>query len=831
MGATASNEDVMSNQRLLMAGSSVAVLLALSSVAFPGVAFAADPAPADTSTAVDEIVVKARDKAGLLEKQPSNTVFGIDKPLLETPRSASFVSDTTLQRYGIETIDGLTAVSPGTYTASFYGVPGALNIRGTLAENYFRGFKRIENRGTYSTPIGAAAQIQIVRGPPTPIYGSGKVGGMLNFIPKSGKNEGGYISEPTGEVTATYGSYNKKNATAQLGLPVNLGPVTGGVYAYGEVEDSHSYYKGVYPRRQTGEISADFDLGNGWSTAFGGMKYHSDGDVQTPGWNRLTQDLIDNRNYTTGRDTTLVDSDGNGRMTLNEISGNSANPYFYDPAFNPLYIAHYGFYDTNAAHILDTGVGTVKLSPRQVYISPADFSKTDTNTVYFDLAKDLSADSAIKAQFFYDDQENKRFVSYGYPAWFDSSVWEARVTYNFAYDPAGGLVTSKSFIGASYREFSGRRRESYNSGVIALDRRDIAFGATANDIIDSPFSTETGAGALGLAWENDNTSDWTQKGLFFTTDIMVGEKLNLVLGGRYDTYDVESEDTGVLSYQIPGKQEASKDKATYSASATYKAPFGIMPYITYAKASALEMSQAGDIAPGLVADPSDSWLSDSDLAEAGFKFQWLQGTLVGSVAGYRQNRTQLTGITGTPTGTRAKGVEMEVRWLASENFSFTFSGNTQHTTVKGPDNSFQYIPAYTAGVPGPQAFGGTYVVWAFSSLPGRSGDYDYTLIPKSVVSLYGAYTSDDHDWGKVGGTLGVTHVTKTAGTVQNAVTYPAYAVANASAYYEYGPYTVTANIDNLFDKLYFTPDADSYANLGALPSKGREWRVTLSRKF
>ena len=39
------------------------------------------------------------------------------------------------------------------------------------------------------------------------------------------------------------------------------------------------------------------------------------------------------------------------------------------------------------------------------------------------------------------------------------------------------------------------------------------------------------------------------------------------------------------------------------------------------------------------------------------------------------------------------------------------------------------------------------------------------------------------------------------------------------------------NVDNLFDKLYFTPDADSYANLGALPSKGREWRVTLARKF
>ncbi|MDB5454751.1 MAG: TonB-dependent receptor [Caulobacter sp.] len=806
----------MSNQRLLMAGVSAGVLLAFSTLAQ-----AAEPAAEDQISAVDEIVVKARDKAGLLEKQPSNMVFGLDKPLIETPRSASFVSDVTLARYGIETIDGLTAVSPGTYTASFYGVPGALNIRGTLAENYFRGFKRIENRGTYSTPIGAAAQIQVVRGPPTPIYGSGKVGGMLNFIPKSGKNEGGYLSEPTGEVALTYGSYNKKNATAQVGLPVNFGPVTGGVYAYGEVEDSHSYYKGIYPRRQTGELSADFDLGQGWTTAFGGMLYHSDGDVQTPGWNRLTQDLIDNRTYITGRDTSLTDSDKNGRLTPNEIG-------FY-PYASALYLAYYGFPQTDGKHTLDTGVGTTKLSPRNVYISGADFSKTRTNTFYYDLAKALSPDSSIKLQLFYDDQENKRFVSYGYPAWFDSSVWEARVTYNFAHDFMDGKVTTKSFVGGSYRSFEGRRRESYNSGLIALDRRDIAFGATPTDIIDSPFTTE--AGNVGLQWENDNKTTWTQQGVFFTSDIMFGERLNLMLGGRYDDYDVKSNDTGFLSYQIAGEQKASKGKGTYTASLTYKTPAGIMPYITYAKASALEMSQAGDIAPGLVADSSDAWLSDSDLAEAGFKFQWLKGTLVGSVAGYRQNRTQLTGINATPTGTRAKGVEMEVRWLASENFSFTFSGNTQHTTVKGPDASFQYIPAYTAGVPGAQAFGGTYVVWAFNSLPGRAGDYDYTLIPKSVVSLYGAYTSDAYQWGKVGGTLGVTHVTKTAGTVQNAVTYPAYAVANASAYYEYGPYSATLNIDNLFDKLYFTPDADSYANLGALPSKGREWRVTLKRTF
>jgi iron complex outermembrane recepter protein len=100
-----------------------------------------------------------------------------------------------------------------------------------------------------------------------------------------------------------------------------------------------------------------------------------------------------------------------------------------------------------------------------------------------------------------------------------------------------------------------------------------------------------------------------------------------------------------------------------------------------------------------------------------------------------------------------------------------------------------------------------------------------------VVSLYGAYASDAHDWGKLYGTLGVTHVTKTSGTVPGAVVYPAYAVVNGSLAYEHGPYTATLNVDNLLDELYFTPVADTYANLAALPGKGREWRITLARRF
>src|ERR1700722_10812425 len=185
----------MSKHLILLAGVSSLTLVC-------GAAWAADPSTQTTTPAAEattgELVITA-DRVGLLERRASNTVFGLSKPLIETPRAASIITATNIQRYGIQTIDQLTTVAPGTFTASFYGVPGTLNIRGTLAENYFEGFKLITNWGTYATPVGDASRIDIVRGPPSPIYGPGFVGGLLNFIPKTAGENGAYPSTPSGE--------------------------------------------------------------------------------------------------------------------------------------------------------------------------------------------------------------------------------------------------------------------------------------------------------------------------------------------------------------------------------------------------------------------------------------------------------------------------------------------------------------------------------------------------------------------------------------------------------------------------------------------------------
>ena len=125
-----------------------------------------------------ESITVSGDPVHLLQTGANDAAFGLDKPLLETPRAVTLVSDATIARYGVSGVNDLTAITPSAYTASYYGVEGAVSLRGTLAENYFRGFKRAENRGTYSTPLSDAAGIEILRGPPSPIYGAGKAGGL-----------------------------------------------------------------------------------------------------------------------------------------------------------------------------------------------------------------------------------------------------------------------------------------------------------------------------------------------------------------------------------------------------------------------------------------------------------------------------------------------------------------------------------------------------------------------------------------------------------------------------------------------------------------------------
>ena len=220
---------------------------------------------------MEEIVVVG--DLGSLPGENVKSVFGFNKSLLETPRSASTVSSEQMERFNMGDIDELIVLAPGTFTQSFFGVAGGLDVRGTPGETYFRGVRRLDNPGNYPTPIGASDRVDIVRGPASPIYGPSKIGGYLNFNPKSARIEenGSFIESNTGALSYTTGNWDKSILTAEVGGPGEVFGKDLGFYLYGELENSGSYYNNSATDQTLLQGSFDVDWSDNTRLQFGGM--------------------------------------------------------------------------------------------------------------------------------------------------------------------------------------------------------------------------------------------------------------------------------------------------------------------------------------------------------------------------------------------------------------------------------------------------------------------------------------------------------------------------------------------------------------------------------
>ena len=340
---------------------------------------------------------------GSLDSLPSDhvhSVFGFHKSLLETPRSASSVSEEMMSRFNMRDIDELIAVAPGTFTQSFFGVAGSLEIRGAPGETYFRGVRRLDNPGNYPTPIGASDRVDIVRGPPSPIHGPAKIGGYLDFTPKSARIEetGEFIDDTEATVSLDLGSWDRRVVTAEIGGPGHLGAQDFGYWFYGEFEDSGSYYQDSGTEQSTVQASFDLDPLPGLQLQFGFM-YHDFDGAQNSGWNRLTQDLVDDGIYVTGRPSPL-DTDADGRISHQEFDVDGDGFTDLSPFAAGLVPGNRSALDSTDGNVCTIGetlvfgcrtdllglvdVGTAKLSTSQVLVTSDDILANESLVVYFD---------------------------------------------------------------------------------------------------------------------------------------------------------------------------------------------------------------------------------------------------------------------------------------------------------------------------------------------------------------------------------------------------------------------------------------------------------------
>ncbi|MFL6578096.1 MAG: TonB-dependent siderophore receptor, partial [Povalibacter sp.] len=525
------------------------------------------------SATLDTVVVEG-DRINVIPTEKLESVFGFGKTAVETPRSVTTISKEMLDKVLITEIDDLVALTPGSFTQSFFGVAGSLDVRGTPGENYFRGVKRIDNPGNYPTPIGASDRIDVVRGPASPIYGPSKIGGYLNFVPKSARaSTGQYLNQPTGEIGVTTGSWGKKVITAEVGGPSELFSKPLGYYLYTEFENSGSYYDNTSTDQSIYQASFDMNLSDKSRLEFGGMYQDFKGN-QVAGWNRLTQDLVDHGTYITGSPKSL-DTNGDGLLSDTESAAGDIGAFIFAPSLR----SASSIQTTLAGHpnMALENPGTTHISGNKVLVQDDDTLEDEVLTMYFDYLFDSGEGFTATNKVFYESLDNVNENAYGFSQMANTWVAEDQFIVGYQFEPMGPVELNIQ-VSPSIRHQDFEHGDNFDYEY--FDRRDITLAG-------SPIDRRTMATRGQEFYSQHTVGDFTDYALAAMADVTFFEKLNLLAGARYDYLDMKSE---ILadSTDSPGTKADDTDSAvSWSASLSYQLPYGLRPYATVAEQSTL----------------------------------------------------------------------------------------------------------------------------------------------------------------------------------------------------------------------------------------------------
>lgn len=752
---------------------------------------------------------KADDLYDVLPARESASLFGVSRPLIDTPRSITVIESSLTDLFSIRTVNDFVAVTAGSFTGNYFGVPGALDVRGERADNFFRGFRRIENRGNFPTPIASTDYTEIVKGPPPPIYGGGKVGGVLNFIPKTAKSKTAkFIDKPVGLASTTVGTYGKLLGSVEYGTPFTLFGKKSGAYVFVQAEDSDSYYDNIYNKSQLVQLAIDTQLSSDVLLEYGVMAQWADLN-QSLGWNRVTQRMIDtDGEYLAGSPSLNLDANRDGFLSPAELAPYAleqfafANPFPYDALTA----------NQRAAFALDPAtVRTVKLSHHTVQAEAIDFSKTDSLTAYFDLTKTFSEGASLKNQSFYDYMNHTKYSSYGFTADYLAMAFENKTTLT-THKALSPTSTLDGVFGFSWRYSDGDERESRGRGYQVLDRRDISQPATANNRFEGAY---TGSGNVPYNWRQ--TGAFSDLGVFALVDTMLAGRFGLIASARWDRYSAHTYGTDTSA--VYGYASDSDNAATYNASLTYKLD-GLSPYITYATSRYLELGQGGMI--DRLNLGGDTWLQDSKLTEVGLKGSILKSKLFATLAYYEQEKTAFNPTAGTFDKYKSKGFEVEGRYAPTRSLSFTAAATWQRTDLQNPP-FFLGVPPGALGLDPALTYGGRFV--AVGAGIGVKSPIQAPT-PQRVFSINSTYTSRA-GWGA---SLGGTYVSSFFSGYLQQIKLPEYFVTRAALFYNRGPWSFRLNANNILDERYYTPQF-LFWDVFVSPSIGPTADLTVSYKW
>lgn len=481
--------------------------------------------------------------------------------------------------------------------------------------------------------------------------------------------------------------------------------------------------------------------------------------------------------------------------------------------------------------------------------------------VYLDLIYDKNEDAKIKNQILFDSQD--QFKDSELPFYQKQDVFVVENKFSLEYklpeDKLPDWLTVNSITSVNVRYTNAKRR--FNSGDYD-DRPDLSLPGnirTPYDTFISPLeNSDYNTG--GAPFSGDVKTTYLESGIGTLLDIGLTDRLSLLVGGRLDYIQAETVNAagrynrGTGATFTPGapptfnaptfaaRSEGEGDDLgkSYTISLSGKAPFGLIPYVTYGQQTALsdgaDLTLPANLVQAGAYDPAV-------LTEIGVKGNFLGGKLYGAVALYSQERSTVTAdqVSGNPIvgglgNVKGEGVEFELRYAPNKNFWVGGFSVFQKTELVRTGNEFVRVHGEPLGF-SDVLDGAGNVIFAAEDFTmggqptvnvGPNEKTEHPSYPNTSHGIQAQYTWDNGFLVSGSGNyISAVH----SGRYQAVILPEAYTLNLGLGFKKHG-WTVKLDVKNVTDELYFRGRNGTTAGdalISAVP--GRQWQFTVTKTF
>lgn len=468
--------------------------------------------------------------------------------------------------------------------------------------------------------------------------------------------------------------------------------------------------------------------------------------------------------------------------------------------------------------------------------------------VYFDLIHDSGGPLTFKNQVLIDTMD--QFKDSELPFYQKQDIFLIEDKFTVGWRPSADLIPDWMRVNTiSAVNIRHTDAERFNNSGDYDDRPDLSRSENSRTPYDTFITPRENADyeTGGAPFTSMRNTIYTEAGIGSMVDIDIQENLNIILGARFDHIWGKTKDYGGR-YQIGTDGEFDDSTLTgsgtdhgisYTVSVSYRMPFGLNPYVTYGRQTALSDSSDLTLPRNLVeAGPYDP----ATIEEVGIKGSWFEDRLFWAVAAYRQERSSVTGdlsgnpLTGGLGNLRSEGVEIEVRYAPTRNL--WLSAFSVFSTVEYLDTaSWVRVHGEALGfsdVLDPQTgallFPAEAFTWGGQAMTFVPADQNTEVngYPSTSLGLAGQYTFDNgFSFGGSTNYISAVH----SGRYESLI-LPSDTTVNLTASYTIDGWRIKVDVFNVADKQSFRGRNGGGAGdvlISAMP--GRRSQLTVSKTF